>query len=904
MHIPTSTYRVQLHKDFNFSRLESLIDYISELGITTIYASPITTAVPGSMHGYDVIDPHSINPEIGTLEDFRRIASKLKEKKMTWIQDIVPNHMAFSPLNLRLMDVFERGPSSEFFHYFDINWTHPDPNLRGKVMVPILEAPLQDCIQNKKVKIIFDAHDGLLIDYAGNHFPLSTCAYNFLTTTCRQRNPAFLNDLADARKEAWNNSTYSEWQDAKMKYLQVLNGKEYELIDCIKCFNDDWQLMQQLLEKQYYFLSYWKDSNKKMNYRRFFTVNSLICLSMEHVDTFYDYHSFLLELYREGLIQGLRIDHIDGLNNPGEYIERLRELFGEDCYIIAEKILESKEKMPSQWNLQGTSGYEFLLGVGQVMTDKEGASELLNFYKKINPGSCTYEDTVYSNKRRILYDYMQGELENLVNLFYELGLGNKDFSRQNITEAIAAFMICLPVYRLYPEKFPLRAEELKIVNETIKKAATKHPDIIEELKFIQSLFTGDDFVGNALRDRMIFLRRLMQFTGPLTAKGVEDTTFYIYNPLISHNEVGDTPGITGITIPEFHAIMKERNMDSPLSLNSTATHDTKRGEDSRMRLNVLCEIADEWKEHVNKWREQNKVFIRKSKSGNIPSSNDEYFLYQSLVGGFPHDFRVTDEYRERLKTYFVKVLKEAKVRTSWDDPVSEYENGCVDFIAEILKDKSPFLQSFVPFIKKVSGYAALYTLNQTLIKITAPGIPDTYQGCELWDLSYVDPDNRRPVDYDSRQRFLGEIVTPGSPTAKVLPAASKHRLDFIADHRDEGLEKLYVTYHALNARKENAELFLTGEYIPLSASRERSTLVYGRRKGSEWMITITPLQVVKRAENASEFEKIYIELPKGAPQTFIDVISGKQVKAVENKLPLDELFQGNLPALLKGISEN
>lgn len=894
MHIPSSTYRVQLHKDFDLKKLESLIDYLSELGISTIYASPITTAVPGSMHGYDVIDPHSINPEIGTIDDLRRISSKLKEKNMSWVQDIVPNHMAFSPLNLRLMDVFERGPSSEFFHYFDINWNHPDPNLRGKVMVPILEASLQDCIQNKKIRLVMEENEGLMVEYADNRFPLSVCSYNFLTTTCKQRNPDFLNDLADARKESWNNSTYSEWHETKSKYLVAINQKQNELTECIRIFNDDWQLMQQLLEKQYYLLCNWQDSNRQMNYRRFFTVNSLVCLSMEYEETFYDYHSFLLSLYKEGLIQGLRIDHIDGLNNPGEYTQRLRELFGEDCYIVAEKILESKESMPAHWPLQGTSGYEFLLGVGQVMTDKKGAADLLKFYKQLVPDALTYPDEVYKNKKRILFEYMHGELENLVSLFYELGFGS---NKAQIKEAIAAFMICMPVYRLYPEKFPLSNEELLIVKETIQEAKKRFTGISEELDQIQQLFTAQEDSSASTRQRLIFLKRLMQFTGPLTAKGVEDTTFYIYNPLISHNEVGDTPSLMGIGVDEFHTIMTNRLATNPYSMNSTATHDTKRGEDARMRLNVLCELTDEWKQLVAEWMKANKPVQGKTKNDVAPSVNDQYFLYQSLVGGFPHDFKVTDEYRDRLKSYFIKVLREAKVRTNWNDPNLDYENNCAIFIDNLLADDSLFLKTFLPFIKKVSGYASLYTLNQTLIKITAPGIPDIYQGCELWDLSYVDPDNRRPVNYESRQKFLAELITPSTST---LPDAAKHRLDFIATHREEGLEKLYLTYHALQTRNKYPEIFTKGEYVPLKVSDERAALAYARKSSEQWIVVIAPLQVVNREKNPLDFENIFICLPEDAPKKFSSLLTGTNVTSKNRRLNLADCLEGNMPGLLRG----
>jgi len=398
---------------------------------------------------------------------------------------------------------------------------------------------------------------------------------------------------------------------------------------------------------------------------------------------------------------------------------------------------------------------------------------------------------------------------------------------------------------------------------------------------------------------MIFLRRLMQFTGPLTAKGVEDTTFYVYNPLIAHNEVGDTPAILGTTVAEFHDAMEKRHKHSPCSMNSTATHDTKRGEDARMRLNVLTEITEEWKENINQWREANKHHIKKLHHGTAPTINDEYLIYQSLVAGFPHDFKLTDEYLERVNAYFIKALREAKVSTNWNDPNEEYENACANFINSILHKDSEFLKTFLPFVKKVSSYASLYSLNQTLIKITAPGIPDIYQGCELWDLSYVDPDNRRPVNYEARQKFLAEIITPTTSTTEILPAASKHRLDYIAEHRQQGLEKLYVTFHALQTRKENNEVFTSGDYIPLAVSNERSAIAFARKKKSDWLITIAPLQVVQRTTNSTDFENIFINLPKNAPEEYINVLTGKRIVAKDGRIDLRVCLEGGLPGLLK-----
>jgi len=894
MRIPSSTYRVQLHKDFGLDKLEAIIDYLSELGITTIYASPITTAMPGSLHGYDVIDPHSINPEIGTIEQLKRISGKLKAKKMSWIQDIVPNHMAFSTYNLRLMDVLERGPSSEFFHYFDINWNHPDPQLRGKLMVPILESSIDDCIEKDKIKLSYSDETGFTIDYEGNQFPLSACAYNFLTETCKVKNPAFLTELVMARQHSWRNSNYNEWTETKAACLSGFDENHELLGECLDLINDDKSLLKQLLDKQYFTLAGWQETNEKINYRRFFTVNNLICLSMEYEETFYDYHSFLLQLYKDGLIQGLRIDHIDGLNDPGEYLRRLRKLFGDDCYIVAEKILETNESLPSNWKLQGTSGYEFLSRVSQVLTDKSGGARMKKLYAEVLKEPCQYNDIVFNKKRLILLEYMQGELSNLVNFFLELGLNTSNLPVNRLKDAIALFMICLPVYRLYPENFPLSKEELKMVDTTINKALLHDNSLANELHQLRNIFEEKASENSRSQYKILFLKRLMQFTGPLTAKGVEDTSFYIYNPLISHCEVGDTPSFLGADIEEFHEQMRKRLQHNPTSMNCTATHDTKRGEDARMRINILSELPEEWNSNLQEWMKINHRFIKMLPGGESPTVNDQYFLYQSLLGGFPGNYQADDQYVERLSNYFIKVIREAKVRTNWNQPDADYENACISFIQSILDAKHSFLKTFIPFVKKINEYASLYSLNQALIKITAPGIPDIYQGCELWDLSYVDPDNRRPVDYTIRQELLAGLLTKDPELDKeILPEASRHRLDYLAQHREQGLEKLYVTYHALHARKSNPDLFIKGEYIPIDATEPKSVLAFARAYQKNWLITIAPLNTVKYNLDWSKIELI---LPHDAPGSFMNLLTGTRVEAKNGRIRLE-----NFVGLLKNI---
>lgn len=880
MNIPASTYRVQFHKNFNFSNLRKILDYIQSLGITTIYAAPILKATPGSMHGYDVTDPQVINPEIGTLEEFRSLIAEVQKRKMSWIQDIVPNHMAFHTDNFRLMDVLERGMDSEYANYFDIIWDHQSEKLRGKVQVPFLGKPLDECVNAGELKLGF-GELGFTIDYFQTSYPLSTSAYKHLGGDIH---------LPSSTK------TFVDWQKEKAEWLKGVgneNEKFVAIAEIIDRINNDPQKLKEVLDSQSYVLCYWKESEKEIGYRRFFTVNELICLRMEDHKVFDEYHTFLYELYREGLIQGLRVDHIDGLRDPGTYLKRLRALFGKECYIIAEKILESKERMPKEWPLEGTSGYEFLSFASQLITNRSGAKKLLSFYKDLVPELLPYKELVKKNKRMILEKYMAGEWENLTTLFLALGLSS-GFQRERIKEALATFMIALPVYRIYPEKLPVQDEGAVVLNEAFTKALAESPQSNAELNYLKSLFTNVEHGQNA-DDVLNFLQRLMQFTSPLTAKGVEDTTFYVYNPLISHDEVGDAPSSLGISITDFHRKMQQRQSSAPYSLNATATHDTKRGEDSRLRLNALSDFPERWIELVINWMKANQKFHKRTSKGIMaPVVNDEYYIYQSIFGGFPADLQMSSDFLERLETYYVKVLREAKVNSDWAAPDEEYENACLEFIRKILATETEFLKTLIPFLQEVVKLSNRYSLAQSLIKITAPGIPDTYQGAGLWDLSFVDPDNRRPVDYDKRITFLEQIREKEKESNSIL-------FSFLEDHRLEGIEKLFVTSKALNFRKDNPTVFTEGEYLPLQLTgKDMVTVSYARHHNDKWAVLVAPL----RARSESPTEDINasdeVVLPEGSPTVWKNVFTGEVYNA-GNRIPVSECCKNFPMALLTNV---
>lgn len=888
MTIPASTYRIQLHKGFTFADLKNIIDYLERLGVHTIYAAPILKSTPASMHGYDVTDPHLINPEIGTLDELKEISKILKSKGMMWVQDIVPNHMAFSTGNTRLMDVLERGELSPYYNYFDINWNHSDPLLKGKVLVPFLGKEAAQCIQDGELKFAF-SEGGFSINYFDDHYPVSADTFEMLPVTETLR--PFIEQLTTALKKG---GSLDDWTKRKEKVISSFASDENgnAVADFVEIVNNDKDLLNRILDVQHYRLEFWKITERLINYRRFFTVNSLICLRMEDDDVFSEYHQFIHKLYKDGIIQGVRIDHIDGLNDPSAYLQKLRKLMGRDCYIIAEKILEAKEEMPEHWPLEGASGYEFLSYVNQLFTDRKGTEALVDFYHKLLPGMPDYEEVVLLNKRLILTNHMKGELENLVSLLFELNLQG-DFSRARIKGALALVMLSVPVYRIYPDSLPLTGKGLTLVDEAFEKALKLSPEHEEELHYLHLLCTTGTLNDIKKEDVLFFMKRLMQFTGPLTAKGVEDTTFYIYNPLISHVEVGDAPSTLGISVQEYHRRMIRRQQLTPYSLNATATHDTKRGEDARVRLNVLSEIPDLWMERVTHWMRVNKGFKTSVDGKQAPMVNDEYFIYQSIIGGFPEDIKPSDTWVERLQQYIVKVVREAKIKSNWENPNEDYEKACTSFIESILKGESAFFQDAAKFMESILPAVHDYSIAQAVLKITCPGVPDIYQGCELLDLSYVDPDNRRPVDYDKRKKLLDEFLSNG----KFSDAKNT-----VHENWNDGAGKLFATMKALNFRRNHSALFAEGEYLPLTSSDKPGSIIsFARTYNDDWCIVIIPLGLGKNRIADGVFNDIFISLPTNLPQRWRNIFDDDPVGVADNKLNVGKILANFPVAVLAAI---
>ncbi len=884
MKFPASTYRVQLSSDFSLRELQKNLDYLDDLGISTIYAAPFFQARAGSKHGYDVLNPFQINKEIGSYETLKTIHKELKAKNMDWLQDIVPNHMAFDGNNPWLHAIFELGPNSRYYNFFDINWDYKGWE---KVMAPFLGATLEEVIENKELKLNFD-ENGFSIKYFDHSYPCSVRSYPEI--------------LASAGAGAWTEKfrTFTgneeDWKGMKTfldRELRKDNEMRENINVVVQEINSSGDKIREIIDLQYYIPTHWKHTEKEINYRRFFTINDLICLRMEDQKIFDTYHTFIHQLCKEGVINGLRIDHIDGLFDPPGYLEKLRELVGNDFYVIVEKILEWEEKLPVKWPIQGTSGYGFLAQANHLFTQTENELTFSETYKEINQHIPDYDELVYQKKLFILKERMGGELRNLWLLLQDQDLvpSMEKHKEDNYLDALSAFLAAFPVYRIYPEDFPLKDLQVKLIEIAYQRALDHFPEQKQELDYLKSIFFGE---RKKDEERMFyFLQRCQQFTGPLAAKGVEDTSFYIYNRLISHNEVGDSPENFGITVKDFHERMIQRKKNFPFSVNATATHDTKRGEDARMRLNVLSELPQEWFEKIEEWKIINKK-IRKNKK--VPDNNEEYFIYQTILGGMP--FQADENFLTRTQDYLQKVLREAKVHSNWAEPDEVYETSVFEFIAGILENEE-FKNSFNPFLKKIAHYGAIKSLGQALLKITAPGIPDVYQGTELWDFSYVDPDNRRPVNYDLRKSYLSYFkdINEDDLNDKIKSIKQSYR---------DGKVKMYTLHRALILRKNHPDLFGNGEYIPLRVFGKSSEqiLSFARKHEKNWVVVVIPVGVTAFFSSESLvpqkdlLKETVLSLPDEAPKEWLNVFTGEIIET-EKELTLESLFSSFPVGLLK-----
>jgi (1->4)-alpha-D-glucan 1-alpha-D-glucosylmutase len=854
MRIPQATYRIQFHSGFTFSQAKNIIDYLSNLGISDIYASPVFKASQGSTHGYDVVDPTQINPELGTPGDFAELLAATQKHHMGWLQDIVPNHMAYDSQNLWLMDVLEKANKSKFFEFFDINWHHYDLELKGRVLAPLLGDNYGKCLERGEIKLDYD-DNGLSVNYYESRLPIKLASYlTFLTHNLdklteqedRDSGVGKLLEIIDSLENTEPEQGDRQIQFIKDRLWQIYN--EYPAIakfiqDNLREFNgevgrsESFDLLDKLLSEQFYRLSFWKVATEEINYRRFFTVNELISIKVEELNVFQKTHELIGQLVKENKITGVRIDHIDGLYDPSKYITRLRQELG-DVYITVEKILELTERLPQNWQIQGSSGYEFLNYVNNIFCCQENEDLFAQIYNNFTNLQLNYESLVYEKKSLILETNLGGDLDNLVQILKTLAAKTreaKDFTIYGLKRTLFAILALFPVYRTYVDSNEITEVDRKYAEEATEKALTYFPLLKEENHFLRQLLLLE-YPPNLTEEQqegwLHFVKRSQQLTGPLMAKGVEDTLLYIYNRLLSLNEVGGNPSIFGIDLDLFHQFNQNKIQTFPHGMNATATHDTKRGEDMRARLNVLSEIPKQWEERVNEWRQINQVH----KQEEIPDANDEYFFYQTILGAFPFLESELSDFSTRIKDYILKAIREAKVNTDWLRPNERYEREFLSFIDRVLEsNKSAFYDSFQPFQKHIAEYGIYNSLSQVLIKNTAPGVPDLYQGAELWELSLVDPDNRRPVDYQKRMDFLKEIQAKSQENRTEL-------LQELLTTKEDGKIKLFVIHQLLKTRQEYSAVFENGDYQPIEVTGKypKHIVAFARNYEGQTIVAIAP----------------------------------------------------------------
>jgi (1->4)-alpha-D-glucan 1-alpha-D-glucosylmutase len=915
MYNPISTYRLQFHKDFTFQQLDTLLPYLQKLGVTTIYASPIFAAVPDSVHGYDGVDPNRINPEIGTESELRAINHQLQLADMGWLQDIVPNHMAYYFTNQWLMDILEKGPLSRFASFFDTSLS--SSFFHGRILAPFLAEPIDETLKKGHLTLYYD-QTRFLLDVSGNRLPLKPGSYaTVLQAGAAEPSDAIRQLLIqlDQLRHLDEPEAYGiEWAEFRLQLAALMHTDltDTYIEDCLNAVNQNPALLHRLADEQHYRFCTEVETRQEMTYRRFFTINGLICLNMDDETVFQQLHHLTKTFIDDGVFQGLRIDHIDGLFDPNRYLDRLRELAGDQTYIVVEKILQGNEVLPTDWPVQGTSGYDFLALVNNLLTNSQAEPAFRNFYHKLIGSNTPLPERIRDRKAYFLAQYMGGELNNLYHYFLDLNLADEaalaELTAGELKLAIGELLVECPVYRYYANQLPLPANESDSVRQMLKAIQETKPELesalalLEKALLTKPMESDADYNHRTLR----FYQRLMQFSGPLMAKGVEDTLLYTYNCFIGHNEVGDSPERFGLSVEAFHETMQHRQAYWPLAQNATATHDTKRGEDVRARLNVLTDLADEWLAEVQHWQQLNAPLKQPGDDQKyVPDANDEYLIYQNLLGAYPMPSeanRVDDEddFPNRFSLYLEKALQEAKRHTTGWVVDDSYHEGVKVFTDRLLERSGAFWPRFESFHRQIADFGIVNSLAQVLLKFTCPGVPDVYQGAEGWDLNLVDPDNRRPVDFDRQQMWLTDLLSLQESDPETLWAT-------LWQHRFDGRVKLWLTYLLLHERQSNTTLFAEGEYVPLlvDGTYRDHILAFARRLGAQWYIVAIPLHFAqlcrqqKQDTQRIDWQDTSIHLPIDTPTKWVNCLDGTLSSTTDRML-----VQATFTALPLGILRN
>ena len=979
--IPCATYRVQFTPDFTFRDAAALVDYLSDLGITDLYVSPMLQAPPDSQHGYDVCNQARLNPALGGEEGFATLVQALQERGMGLLLDMVPNHMGVADeCNGWWMDVLENGPGSRYARYFDIDWHPVKPEMGNKVLLPILEDQYGQVLENGKLKLEYTG-GSFYIRYHDARLPLAPRSYidvlsrplGQLEQTLGKEDEHFqemqsiLTALSYLPEPTVQDPEKLDERNREKEIVKRRIDSLYNSSTDVRAALDEttedyngvpgdphsFDLLDALIGAQSYRLAFWRVAGEEINFRRFFDINSLAAIRVELPEVFQATHDLVLRLLAEGQATGLRIDHPDGLWEPAAYFETLQESYlaylreqnspdapGEEAaqrtpaepasppaaspdprplYVVAEKILSENEPLPRDWTVYGTTGYDFLASVNGLFAAPENEKAFDRLYARFTGQKINFDDLIISTKMAVMSNALASEINALAHELERLAEHNRhyrDFTLRGLLHGLRDVIACLAVYRTYinaPAGI-VAPRDMRFIEAAVRDARRRSSGTDESVfRFVRDtllLRNIENFTETSRPEVARVVMKFQQLTGPVMAKGVEDTAFYIYNRLASLNEVGSDPRQFGNSVAEFHRQNAERRQHWPHSLLATSTHDNKRSEDVRARINVLSEMPETWRKALTRWNRVNTSHKTVLGNRRVPDRNDEYLLYQTLLGSLDagSDFmsgqsdppapgpapqvRFTDEYRKRIAEYMGKATREAKVHTSWINPNEEYDKALVDFTGAILRSHrhNRFPMELGPLLHRVAYYGQFNSLSQLLLKLTAPGVPDIYQGNELWDFSLVDPDNRRPVDYKRRRRWLAEL------TAKAEEAgASGNGLEVLVheliEHSYDGRIKLYVTYRALTFRRSHCDLFTTGDYFPLEAAgRGGDHLVaFIRSYAQQSALIVVPRLVVGLGEDtdrpplgAEVWADTSLALPAGdAGRTYQDIFTGRKLTVDE-----------------------
>lgn len=943
MKIPSATYRLQFNKNFRLADASELLAYLDEMGISHLYSSPQYRARAGSMHGYDVADPTHVNPDLGTEENFERMVAEIRRRGMGLLLDIVPNHMAASSENPWWMEVLEYGRESAYASFFDIDWDatgSKSPEVgRNHVVVPNLTDFYERVLTNQGIVVKVDA-GGFYADVEGGRFPIDPRTYRAILVPCAERlrgtsaasdetkNHAgqhmqqlvaafdrrgdgaqnFRDNMARAKSNLWSSYESSrEVREGIEATLQELNGTKGDAAS--------FEQLHALLSMQAYRLAYWRNAGEEVNYRRFFGLNELVAVRIEDPEVFAARHARTIEWVEQGKVEGLRVDHIDGLRDPLEYLRRLQALRkptdgAEDSdapgiYTIVEKITSGSEALPEEWPTAGTTGYDYLNAVNTLFIDAAGSRELESMYREFTGIHSSFTETWYVRKKLVMEDLLASDIRMLSWRLARLAAMDRlgrDIAMRELVRGLKEITACLPIYRTYCRDFPFSERDRSYLERAFKIARDRAPAAVvtdaafEFLRRVFGLAESTDLAKHK-GEWLDFVLRWQQLTGAVMGKGLEDTAFFVHHGLISLNEVGCNPLRKEIRfgVAAFHQYNKKTFSVHPSTMNATSTHDTKWSEDVRARINVLSEMPGEWRARLARWSELNQS-KRSVLDGRVaPSLNEEVLVYQSMLGIWPLEPVASEgersELRERVETFMLKATREAKTHSSWVSPNEAHETAVRVFVAAIFDspEQNEFLRDFLEFSERIAAYGACNALAQVLLKITSPGVPDFFQGNELWNFRLTDPDNRVEVDFGKRREVLQSLENFAEPAS------------LVESWRD-GRLKFFLTRVALRFRRANRELFLRGGYLPLEAEGEHPESVcgYARKLGDSWAVTVTPrlaTRVIAQGEfplgDAAWGASAAVVLPVGAPVRWKDVFTGTLLSAAggrKRRLRLSEVF--------------